>query len=217
MTDWNAVNRLAGRLPGVSLNAQGRRDGEALAARLATVPLRHIVSSPLERAQETAALIARRHDLAVATDEAFTERAYAVWQGLLSSEIRAQFPEDVCAVAEGGTVTGVEPVDAMAARMLAGVERLAASHAGEAVVVVSHADPVRALVAHIIGMPAASLRAIPVDTASLSRLRRRDGAFVLDYLNSLSHLARRGAGELSPGATSSRSGSPPGRRARRRR
>ncbi len=189
MTDWNAADRLAGRLPGVGLNAQGRRDGEALAARLGHVPLRRVVSSPLERAQETAALIARRHGLAVATDEAFTEREYAAWQGLLSSEIHARFPEDVRAVDEGGAVAGVEPVAAMAVRMLDGLERLAGAHPGEAVVIVSHADPMRALVARIIAAPAAALRALAVDTASLSRLRVRDGVFVVDYLNSRSHLA----------------------------
>jgi len=192
MTDWNLAHRLAGRLPGVSLNPQGRREAEALAARLASVPLRQIVSSPLDRAQETAALIARHHNLPVTTDGTFTEREYAVWQGLLASEIRDRFPEDARTDAEGGAVPGVEPVDAMAARMLAGVERLAAAHAGGAVVVISHADPLRALVARIVGMPAAALRAVEIDTASLSRLRRRERTFVVDYLNSRSHLETNG-------------------------
>ncbi len=188
MTEWNAAARLAGRLPGISLNAQGRRDAAALAARLAGVPLRRIVTSPLERAAETAALIARTTGVPVERDDAFTERAFPRWEGMLSSEIRARFPEDVRANAAGEVVPGVEPVAAMAARMTEGLLRLAGAHPGETVLIVSHADPLRALVAHIVGAPAPALRTITIDPAALSRVRRRNGLFVVDYLNSRTHL-----------------------------
>jgi len=193
MTDWNAARRLAGRLPGVSLNADGRREAEAVAARLSGLPLRAVVSSPMDRARETAALIAERHGEAVTLDDAFVERGYAAWQGLFSSEIRDRFPEDVAAVARGEDVAGVEPVDAMAERIWTGMERLIALHLNEAIAVVSHADPIRALLARILGIPAARLRAITIDTASVSRIRRRERLTLLDYANSRAHLASPGA------------------------
>ncbi len=188
MTDWNATARLAGRLPGVSLNAQGRRGAAALAARLAGVPLRRIVTSPLERAAETAAVIAETAGLPVECDDAFTERAFPEWEGMLSSEIRARFPDDVRANAAGEVVPGLEPVAAMAERMLAGLQRLTQAHPGETVLIVSHADPIRALVARLIGAPASALRAIAIDPAALSRVRRRNASFTVDYLNSRTHL-----------------------------
>src|SRR5579884_1271138 len=175
VTDWNVARRIAGRLPGIALSADGRR--EAVAA------------SPLERAHRTATAIARAHGLAVLEDPAFTEREYARWQGMLSAEIRARDRDAVDAVARGDDVPGVEPVGAMAARMWDGMERLVAGHPGEALVIVSHADPIRALIARIVGMPPARLRALEIGTASLSRLRRRDTGAVVDFANSRAHLA----------------------------
>jgi len=203
MTDWNAARRLAGRLPGISLNADGRREGEALAARLSALPLRAVVSSPMDRTRETAALIAERHGLSVTLDDAFVERGYAAWQGLFSSEIRERFSEDVEAVARGEDVAGVEPADAMAERVWTGLERWVAVHPNEAIAVVSHADPIRALLVRVLGIPAARLRVITIDTASVSRIRRRERATILDYANSHTHLASPGSlGWPPPGAAS---------------
>lgn len=188
-TDWTAALRLAGRLPGISLNAQGRMESAAVAARLAAVPLRRIVTSPLERALETAGQIAEATGLPVERDEAFTERAFPpAWEGMPSPEIRARFPAGVRAHAAGQAVPGMEPLPAMTERVMAGLRRLAREHADEAVLVVSHGDPIRAAIAHIVGVPAPSLRAIPVDPASLSRVRQRNDVFAVDYLNSRLHL-----------------------------
>jgi broad specificity phosphatase PhoE len=189
VTDWNVARRIAGRLPGIALSADGRREAAAVASRLAALPIRAVAASPIERAHRTAAAIARAHGLAVAEDAAFTEREYARWQGMLSAEIRARDPDAVDAVARGDDVPGVEPVGAMAARMWNGMERLVARHPGEALVIVSHADPIRALIARIVGMPPARLRALEIGTASLSRLRRRDAGAVVDFANSRAHLA----------------------------
>ena len=194
MTDWNAARRLAGRLPGVPLSADGRREADAVATRLAGLPVRAVVASPLDRALQTAAVIAARHDLPVTRDDAFIERGFTAWQGMLSTEIRDRFQDDVAAVARGERVAGVEPADAMTERVWAGLERLVARHPEATIVVVSHADPIQGLIARVIGMPAARLRAVKVDTASVSRIRRRDHVTVVDYVNSRTHLE-------SPGAT----------------
>jgi broad specificity phosphatase PhoE len=61
---------MAGRIPGVHLNAEGKRQAERLAERLGEGSLRAIYSSPLERAQETAAPLAARLGLPVQTSEA---------------------------------------------------------------------------------------------------------------------------------------------------
>jgi len=188
VTDWNVAHRLAGRLPGISLNPDGRREAAAVASRLAALPIRVVASSPLERAQETAELIARPHGLAVATEVAFLERGYPAWQGLPAAAIRERFRDDVDAVSRSVRVPGVESVEEMAARMWAGLERLVALHPDEAIVIVSHADPIRAVIAHVVGAPPARLRAITIDTASLSRIRRRDTGAVVDYTNSRIHL-----------------------------
>jgi len=187
-TAWNAEERLAGRLPGIGLNPLGRREAAAVADRLAGIRLSLVAASPLERTQETAAAIAQAHGLTVATDDAFVERDYPTWQGLLGSEIRARFPDEVRRVAKGEIVGGVESIASMANRMRAGMDRLVETHAGGALAIVSHADPIRALIVRILGMPATRLRWVAIDTGSLSRIHLHDGSPVVDYLNSRHHL-----------------------------
>ncbi|HLN13702.1 MAG TPA: histidine phosphatase family protein [bacterium] len=200
ITEWNAAHRLAGRLPGVPLSDDGRREASAVSARLAAVPLAAVVSSPIARARETAELIARPHGLTVVSDDAFTEREYAAWQGLFSTEIHARFPDDARALARGEPVTGVESVRAMAERVWDGMERLVLAHPDAAVAIVSHADPIRALITRVIGMPASRLRAVTIDTASVTRIRRRAQRAVVDYANSRTHLEGAGACGWPPAA-----------------
>src|SRR5687767_1544713 len=71
--------RLAGRLPGVSLNEAGRAQAQQLAARLAGLPVAAIYSSPLERAVETARPLAQGLQLETAVCEAFLELDFGEW------------------------------------------------------------------------------------------------------------------------------------------
>ncbi len=64
MTDW-VGERLAGRTPGIPLNAAGRAEAAALAARLADTPIEAVYASPLERTRETADYLAQPRGLDV--------------------------------------------------------------------------------------------------------------------------------------------------------
>jgi len=77
----NPEGVLYGRLPDYRLSDRGRRMAERIAEHLATADLAHVVSSPLERAQETAEPIAARHNLEIVTDDRLIE-AENVFQGL---------------------------------------------------------------------------------------------------------------------------------------
>src|SRR5271154_4103907 len=82
LTDANTGGVLAGWTPGVHLADKGREQAAALAERLSPLPVTAIVSSPLERCQETAAaLAAGREALSVETDERLGECRYGDWQG----------------------------------------------------------------------------------------------------------------------------------------
>jgi broad specificity phosphatase PhoE len=72
---------LYGRLPGFNLSARGRAQGEALGRHFAAIPLAGVLSSPLERAQQTAAAIAAPHSLRVESDERLIE-ASSVFEGV---------------------------------------------------------------------------------------------------------------------------------------
>src|SRR5574340_1120827 len=64
-TTWNVEHRLPGQLPGVALNETGRQQAARLADALTVLPISAIISSPLERARDTAEIIAQSHKLEI--------------------------------------------------------------------------------------------------------------------------------------------------------
>lgn len=186
MHDWlrPGANRLAGRLPGVPLNADGRREAERIAAMLTEKPLAYVVTSPLERTVETAEIIAGPHGLTVERDERFNESGLDLWEGLWVNDIMARYPAEWLAWHENPSqvhVPGVEPVEGIADRMEAGCrEWLARGGQG---VIVSHRDPLAALLCRLIGMPLRSMRTWDVRTGSVSIVRRTLHGVVVDAVN----------------------------------
>src|SRR5207342_2373607 len=72
---------LSGRMPGVDLSEKGVEQAEAAGARLAALPIKAIYASPIERTQQTAAHIAKHHDLPVQPLEGVIEADYGEWTG----------------------------------------------------------------------------------------------------------------------------------------
>jgi broad specificity phosphatase PhoE len=134
---------LYGRLPGFTLSVTGRSQAVAVANALANHDITHIVSSPLERAQQTAAPIAREHDLTVHTDDNLIEAAnsfeglrFAVGDGALRK------PKHWLKLRDPFTPSWGEPYIQIAHRMLAAVNKARAEAAGHEAVCVSHQLPV---------------------------------------------------------------------------
>jgi probable phosphoglycerate mutase len=162
--------RLPGRAPGLVLRPAGRREAEALAGRLAGVPrLAAVYSSPLERARETAAAIARPRRLAVRIARDLVELDVGRWTGLTLRAARKR-PEwgAVQRHPSGFRFPDGESFTDMQARVVAAVGRLVARHAGQTVVAVSHADPIKAALAHALGIPLDLFQRLVVAPASVS-------------------------------------------------
>ncbi|MHB1739098.1 MAG: histidine phosphatase family protein [Actinomycetes bacterium] len=139
----NPYGVLYGRLPGFHLSERGRAMAEATAAWLATRDIVAVVSSPLDRAQETAAPIAVVHGLAIATDDRLIEppnvfegQRFGVGDGALRR------PASWWALRNPFEPSWSEPYTSIAARMLAAAEDLAAGARGHEAVAVSHQLPV---------------------------------------------------------------------------
>jgi broad specificity phosphatase PhoE len=152
-TTYALEDRFAGAVD-VPLSDEGRRQAGALAQRLRGEALAAVYASPLQRARDTAALVAEPHGLAVQTDAAFAEIAHGRWEGLTRAEVEARFPEEAAAwdrdpftfAPEGGE-TGL----AVTARALPALLHLVEAHAGGAVLVVSHKATIRLLLASLLG------------------------------------------------------------------
>lgn len=177
-TTANSTGVLAGWTPGVYLDDEGRKQVDALAARLERVPLTGIVTSPLERCRETAqALGGVEHTPVV--DERLGEVRYGDWQGKELKQLAKdklwkavqQHPSGVTFPGEGG-----ESMRAMADRVVDAVRdwdtRVEAEHGPDALwVAVSHGDPIKAILADALGLHLDAFQRITVDPCSVSVVR----------------------------------------------
>lgn len=162
---------LAGRTPGHSLNGEGRAQAEAIATFLALRPIAAIVSSPLERAHETAAPLAVRLGVGIAIEPGLNEIDFGDWTGSAFDALHA-IPEwhdwnrfrSTMPIPGGETMLGVQ------ARAMAALEGLiAAAPAGE-IAVFSHADVIKAVLAHCLAMPLDLMPRLEVDPGSRSEV-----------------------------------------------
>jgi probable phosphomutase (TIGR03848 family) len=169
--DW-VGDRLAGWTPGVHLNGPGRDQAAALAERLAAWPISAIYSSPLERAVETAQVVAERHGLDVWIEEGVGESRYGDWTGQSIKEL-AKTPEWLQVQYTPGLARfpNGEALGEMQARAVAAVERLRRLYPSGVVIIFSHADVIKALAAYYGGMPFDLFQRLVIDTASVTWIR----------------------------------------------
>ncbi|BBX18845.1 hypothetical protein CRI77_01685 [Mycolicibacterium duvalii] len=145
---------LYGRLPDYHLSERGQAQAAAVADWLAHRDIAHVVASPLERAQETAAPIARRHGLDIATDDELIE-SLNVFQGQRVSpgDGALRDPRNWWHLRNPRSPSWGEPYTDIAARMRRAVGRARQAAAGHEAVCVSHQLPVETLRRAMTGAP----------------------------------------------------------------
>lgn len=173
-TTANASGVLAGRTPGVELDERGRSQAEALAVRLAAVPLAAVVSSPLERTHQTAeALMVGRSAIPLHLDDQLTECDYGHWSGRdLKTLTKEPLWKTVQAHPAAAVFPGGEAMAAMSARAVTAIRRWNAElgeHATYAVV--SHGDIIKAIAADALGMHLDLFQRLQVDPCSVTVIR----------------------------------------------
>ena len=177
-TTANTGGVLAGWTPGVGLDETGLGQAQAVAARLAPVPLAAIVSSPLERCMTTAETVAAGRELAVRTDDRLGEARYGDWTGRPIKELAKdplwkvvqQHPS--AAVFPGAEGEGLAQTQA---RAVAAVREWNAELGPEAVwLACSHGDVIKAVLADALGLHLDAFQRIVVDPASISVITYTD-------------------------------------------
>ena len=144
---------LCGRMPGVTLSEAGRREADALAVALARHRFAAVLSSPLERAVETAAAIAASQALAVEVEEDLNELDLGAWAGMRFEKLRGDPAWNVWNSARShARPPGGETMTEVQARMTRCIERLRRRYAGRTVALVSHADVIKAALSHALGL-----------------------------------------------------------------
>jgi probable phosphomutase (TIGR03848 family) len=163
--------RLSGWTPGLHLSDAGRRQAAALAERLAPLPIDAVYTSPLERCQETAAEVAGPRGLEVGALAELGEVRYGAWTGRELKELAKQpLWKVVQATPSLARFPDGESLLEMQARAVLAVERLREAHPRQTVAVCSHADVIKALAAHYLGLHLDLFQRLVVGPASVTAL-----------------------------------------------
>jgi len=174
---------LPGRAKGLHLADKGREQAAAVAERIAPFDSRvaAVYASPLERTRETAAPIAKAVGQRVRVTRGLIEADFGEWTG---AELKKLFklPEwkQVQRYPSGFRFPGGESFAEMQTRIVTAVDNLVRAHPGSVVVAVSHADPIKAVVAHAMGAHLDLFQRIVVSPCSVTAiLYGTDGPTVL--------------------------------------
>lgn len=163
---------LPGRAPGLHLAEQGTAQAAAVAERIAGLArVDAVYASPLERARETAAPIARARGLKVTIEKGLLECDFGAWTG---AELKAlaKLPEwtTVQRYPSGFRFPDGESFVEMSARICDTAVKLKDRHPGGVIVAVSHADPIKAAVADALGTHLDLFQRIIISTCSVTAI-----------------------------------------------
>ena len=174
VTEWNQAGRLMGRMA-IGLAPEGRAQIERLANALVGVSIDAIICSPQQRTQETAAIVAVPHAMTVQTDAALDEVWLGPrWQGKTFADIRDD-PDFIALRANAlYACEGIEPIERVQQRMVEALDRIRADRKKGTIAMVSHGDPLRALLVHLLSMSLSEYRRLTVNTGSVSVIELHD-------------------------------------------
>ena len=181
---------LPGRAPGLHLADSGIAQADAVAVRIAKLKrVDAIYASPLERTRETAAPIGKARGLKVQIDKGLLECDFGDWTGH-ELKVLMKLPEwtTVQRYPSGFRFPNGESFTEMQGRITAATQRLVDKHAGGVIVAVSHADPIKALVAHAMGTHLDLFQRIVMSPCSVTAITYSSGGPAVLTVNSTDDL-----------------------------
>lgn len=189
-TIWNSELRYQGQRD-IPLNDIGRAQAERVRERLAHEEFAAVYSSDLERASQTAAIIAQgrglRHECLVELREA----SFGAWEGLTYAEASARFPDIAKARRNDPERTQPPNGESLAQvrdRALGAVEGLLERHGEETVLIAGHGGPLRALLCGLLGLDLRFAWRLRLDNCGLSVVDTYPEGSILSLLNDVYHL-----------------------------
>lgn len=190
--EYTRTGRLAGWTKGVRLNEAGRQQAQALVERLKDAPIKFIYSSPLQRARETAAPLAKTRGLKVAIRPGLGEVQFGQWTGQSLKRLgRTRLWRVVQQLPSAVQFPGGESMRSAQARIVDAIDAIAQAHPKAVVAIFSHSDPIKLAVAYYLGVPLDLFQRLTISTASVTVLRLAQGQPSLVKLNETGPLAAR--------------------------
>ncbi|MDH3657858.1 MAG: histidine phosphatase family protein [Nitrosopumilus sp.] len=182
----NTERILAGRTEGIPLTDTGIKQAEHTAQLLEHMNISAIYSSPIQRAKHTAEIVGKSNSLDVTTDDRLIELDMGKFTGMPYDEIFnshgnvfMKFYNGELEIAHNGVETFTE----VKKRILGIVEHVIEKHPNENVVLVTHMDPIKAMLSTIVDLSPTNLFELIIANASLNIFREKDQKFSLSGLN----------------------------------
>lgn len=171
-TDWNQEQRIQGQTD-IALNQEGESQARLLAQSLASEPLDAIYASDLGRARATALAVAQRQGRDLRVDGALRERNYGCFEGLRFADIESQWPDLASAWRRRDphfAPPAAETLLQLRERVIPAVHRIAARHAGEHIMLVTHGGVIDVVYREAAGMDLTQHRTWDLSNTALNRL-----------------------------------------------
>ena len=189
-TDWNIVRRIQGGDSDTPLNETGRRQAEALAARLKDEKITAVFSSPLQRALHTAQAIASYHNLAVKELSSLKEIKVGIMEGRLASEFLQRFDEFMCGDGcdkKPHIPLGGESVEDVQKRAWETITGLAAQQPDGSLVIVTHYFVIMSIICSVLNLPIHQMGRFRLSTGTISAFTIDNGSLRLELFNDGCH------------------------------
>ena len=173
-----------------ALTEAGLEMAAAAAQRLASSGADAVVSSPLRRAQQTAAHVAAALGVDVDVEDGLRETDFGDWEGYTFGEVKQKWPRELDAWLASTAIAPPfgESFDDTALRVRQARDRILARYGGRTVVVVSHVTPIKTLLRFALDAPPSALYRMHLDLVSLSEVQWfADGPAVVRSLNDTHH------------------------------
>ena len=185
----NNVERiLAGRTKGIPLTQTGMQQAEKIATFLQPLKISTIYSSPIERALHTAEIVSNTLDLGCKIDDRLTEIEMGSFSGMQYEEMFAKYGNVFLKFYQGSPLiqkNGVETFSSVKKRVLDMVNDCSKKHEGQNILLVTHMDPIKAMISTVLQPKPESLYELVIRNASLTIVKKEQNNFSLTAMNSM--------------------------------
>jgi broad specificity phosphatase PhoE len=189
-TDWNREGRVMGWSP-VPLNATGQSQIERLAERLNGLEVQALYTSPVQRTVESATILAKALNRKPIPDDRWTEAKITGWEGKLWAELAGHpIRERYYAAPTETRLPDGEMFAEVRDRVAAAAAELEQRHPEGLIVIVSHADPIRAVVGHYLGLELSASHNFKIDNGTVTVVEIEQGVGALRVLNAPPDMVR---------------------------
>ena len=184
----NTKKILAGRSPGVDLTEIGIQQADQSGNMLKALNISAIYSSPIDRALQTAEIVSKHCDVQTTIDDRLIELDMGKFTQMPYNEIFAKHGNVFLKFYEGSdevSENGVETFSLVQKRVFDMVNFVLEKHKNENVVLVTHMDPIKAMIGKVLGLKPEILFELIIANASLNIFKNHDQKFYLTAINAM--------------------------------